>query len=117
MLSRGTTADLSKYDYHGKAIEKDEGGRTEKEEKAYRSLCGGRMVASLQMEIQSPQQCPGKEQQRRRRGRRCRTSARRDASVKEDDGGGAGSPVRWFRWRRAQGRREQRKKKEWGVKR
>jgi hypothetical protein len=33
MLSRGTTADLSKYDYHGKATEKDEGGRTEKEEK------------------------------------------------------------------------------------
>jgi hypothetical protein len=117
MLSRGITADLSKYDYHGKVIEKDEGGRTEKEEKAYRSLCGGRTAASLQTEIRSPQQCLGKEQQRRRRGQRCRTSVRRDAGVKEDDGGGAGSPVRWFRRRRARGRRERSKKKEWGVKR
>jgi hypothetical protein len=47
MLSRGTTADLSKYDYHGKATEKDEGGRTEKEEKTHRSLCGGGTAANL----------------------------------------------------------------------
>jgi hypothetical protein len=33
MLSRGTSTDLSKYDYHGNATEKDKGGRTEKEEK------------------------------------------------------------------------------------
>jgi hypothetical protein len=51
MLSKGTTADLSKYDYHGKATEKDEGGRTEKEEKTQRSLCGGGTVANLQIEI------------------------------------------------------------------
>jgi hypothetical protein len=39
-----------------------------------------------------------------------------DADVKEDNGGGAGFPIRWFRRRRARGRRERRKKKEWGVK-
>jgi hypothetical protein len=41
----------------------------------------------------------------------------KDAGVKEDDGGGTGFPIRWFRRRRAQGRRERRKEKEWGVKR
>jgi hypothetical protein len=40
-----------------------------------------------------------------------------DAGVKEDDGDGAGFSIRWFRWRRARGRRERRKEKEWGVKR
>jgi hypothetical protein len=38
---------------------KEEEQRTKK--KAYRSLCGGGAAASLQMEIRSPQQCPGKE--------------------------------------------------------
>jgi hypothetical protein len=37
-----------------------------------------------------------------------------DAGVKEDNGDGAGFLIRWFQRRRARGRREHRKKKEWG---
>jgi hypothetical protein len=54
-------------------------------------------------------------------GRRARPAASTAKSlsvgVKEDDDGGAGFPIRWFQQRRARGRREHWKEKEWGVKR